>query len=134
MVCVALLLAPLTVASQDGFSQSADVDGAAGDQRVTAVEVSPEANVSIQVFASDISGAQGVSIRLVYDSGQVAYDGTDLGDAFPNAQVLTETGANPTSVTLGIAALGGRAAATAGLVGMARFRASATFTGTTIRR
>ena len=109
------------------------MDGAAGDQRVTAVEVSPEATVSIQVYASDVSQAQGVSIRLVYDAGQVVYDGTDAGDLFPNAQVLVETGVNPTSVTLGVASMGGRAAATAGLVGTVRFRTSATFTGTTIR-
>ena len=133
IIFIALLLSPLSLSSQNSFSLSADVDGAAGDQGVTAVEVSPETTVSIQVYASDVSQAQGVSIRLVYDAGQVVYDGTDAGDLFPNAQVLVETGTNPTSVTLGIASMGGRAAATAGLVGTVRFRTSATFTGTTIR-
>ena len=70
------------------------------------MEVSPETTVSIQVYASDVSQAQGVSIRLVYDAGQVVYDGTDPGDLFPNAQVLVETGTNPTSVTLGVASMG----------------------------
>ena len=133
ILSIALLLSPLSLSSQNSFSLSADVDGAAGDQGVTAVEVSPETTVSIQVYASDVSQAQGVSIRLVYDAGQVVYDGTDAGDLFPNAQVLVETGTNPTSVTLGVASMGGRAAATAGLVGTVRFRTSATFTGTTIR-
>ena len=133
IIFIGLLLFPLSVLSQESFSLSADVDGAAGDQGVTAVEVSTEATVSIQVFANDVSQAQGISIRVVFDSGQVAYDDTDPGDPFPNAQVLVETGTNPTSVTLGIASMGGRASATAGLVGTVRFRTSVTFTGTTIR-
>ena len=100
---------------------------------VTAVEVSPEATVSIQVYASDVSQAQGVSIRLVYDAGQVVYDGTDAGDLFPNAQVLAETGTDPPSVSLGIASMGGRASAASGLAATVRFRTRATFTGTTVR-
>ena len=59
---VALLLYPLSLSSQNSFSLSADVDGAAGDQGVMAVEVSPETTVSIQVYASDVSQAQGISM------------------------------------------------------------------------
>ena len=132
-VCIVLSLYPLPVASQETFSISADVDGTAGDQRVTTAEVSPEAAVSIQIFGNNLSQSQGVSVRFVYDSGQVVYEGTDAGDVYPNTQVLVETGANPTSVTLGIASLGDRAATSAGLVGTARFRTKAAFTGTTIR-
>ena len=112
ILSVALLFCPLFISSRlpaqagDGFSLSADVDGAAGDQGVTAVDVSPEATVSIQIFGKDIQEAQGVSIRFVYDAGQVVYEGADAGDVLPNAQVLPEEGTNPTSVTLGIASLG----------------------------
>ena len=130
---VALMFSPRSATSQNGFSLSADLNGVAGDQGVTVVDVSPEETVSIQVFANGVSGAQGVSIRFVYDGGQVAYEGTDVGDLFPNAQVLAEEATDPTSVTLGIAAMGGHAASSSGLAATARFRTSAAFTATTIR-
>ena len=133
MVCIGLMLCPLSVASQDGFSISADVDGAVGDQGVTTAEVSPEATVSIQIFGSNLSQSQGISVRFAYDSGQIVYESTDAGNVYPNAQVLGESGTNPTSVTLGIASMGGRAEASAGLLGTARFRTATAFTGTTIR-
>ena len=133
MVCIALMLPPPPVASQEGFSLSADLDDATGNQGVTAAEVSPEAAVSIQVFASNVGQAQALSFRLVYDSGQVLYDGAEPGDLFPDARLSEQAGTNPTSVTLDVASPGGRASAAAGLVGTARFRTSAAFTGTTIR-
>ncbi|MDE2890608.1 MAG: hypothetical protein OXR72_20600 [Gemmatimonadota bacterium] len=133
IACIAIMFSPQSAASQTSFSLSADVDGAAGDQGVTSVDMSPEETVAFQVFVDGVSQAQGVEIRFVYDSGQVAYEGADAGDVFPDAQVLSETGTNPPSVSLGIASMGGRAETSAGLVGVARFSTSAAFTGTTIR-
>ena len=100
---------------------------------VTAVDVSPEETVSIHVYASGVSGTQGVEIRFVYDSGRVSYEGAAAGDVFPDAQVLTETGTDPPSVSLGIASMGGNASAATGLAASVQFRTKATFTGTTIR-
>ena len=133
IACIAIMFSPRSAASQDGFSLSADLDGAAGDQGVTSIEVSPEETVAFQIFADGVSQTQGVELRLVYDRGRVAYEGVDAGDVFPSAQVLTETGTDPPTVSLGIASMGGNASAASGLVATVRFRTRTTFTGTTIR-
>ena len=133
MVCVALVLCPPPATSQERFSVSADLDDAAGNQGFTGTYVSPEAAVSIQVFASNVGQAQGLSIRLVYDGGQVVYESAKLGDLFPDARLAEQTGTSPTSVTLEITSQDGRVSAAAGLAATVGFRTTDAFTGTTIR-
>ena len=115
------------------FSLSLDVDGSAGDQADTSVNVSTAEVVPIQIFGKDIQNANGVSIRFEYDASQVTYDGFDAGDVLPNAQALPSQGTNPTYVEIGIASLGGQATANSGLIGTIRFRTTAGFSGTAIR-
>lgn len=133
IVCIALTLFPPPVSSQESFSLSADVDDAAGNQGATTAEVSREAAVSIQVFAGNVGQAQGLLIRLVYDSGQVVYDGAEPGDLFPDARLAEQTGTEPTSITLDITSHSGRPSASAGLAATVGFRTRTAFTGTTIR-
>ena len=133
MVCVALMLSPPPASSQESFSLSADVDRTAGDQGVMTAEVSRDAAVSIQVFANNVGQAQELSIRLVYDGGQVLYSGGEPGDLFPDARLAEQTGTNPTSITLDITSQSGRASAEAGLAATVGFRTQEAFTGTTIR-
>ena len=121
------------IASQDIFSLSLDGDGAAGDQAVTSLDVSPGEIVSIQVFGKDIQGAEGFSIRFEYDAEQVLYEGFDSGGVLPNAQVLSRPGTNPTAIEIWIASFGGKAVADSGLVGRIRFRTTSAFSGTTLR-
>ena len=123
----------LAETSQDIFSLSLDGDGAAGDQAVTSLDVSPGSVVSIEVFGKDIQDAEGFSIRFEYDAEQVLYEGFDSGGVLPNAQVLSMPGTNPTAIEIWIASFGGRAAADSGLVGRIRFRTTSTFSGTTLR-
>ena len=120
-------------ASQDAFSLSLDGDGAAGDQAVTSLDVSPGSVVSLQVFGKDIQNADGISVRFEYDAMQVLYEGFDPGGVLPNAQVLSRPSTNPTAIEIWIASFGGKAAADSGLVGRIRFRTTSTFSGTTLR-
>ena len=130
---LALLIYPLYLSAQNSFSLSLDVNGAAGDQAVTSLNVSADQIVTIQIFGKDIQNANGLAVRFEYDAGQVVYEGFDAGDVLPNAQALPEQGTNPTFVEIGIASLGGQATANSGLVGTVRFRATAAFSGTEIR-
>ena len=128
---IALLIYPLSLSAQNSFSVSVDMDSAAGDQAVTSINASADQIVAIQIFATDIQNANGLAVRFEYDAVQVVYEGFDAGDVLPNAQALPEQGTG--FVEIGIAALGGQATANSGLVGTVRFRATATFSGTTIQ-
>ncbi|MCE2436378.1 MAG: hypothetical protein J4F29_26205, partial [Candidatus Latescibacteria bacterium] len=110
---------------------SLDVDGAAGDQAITSINLSADQVVAIQIFGTGIQNANGLSARFEYDAAQVVYEGFDTGDVLPNAQALPEHGTG--FVEIGIAALGGQATANSGLVGTVRFRTMAGFSGTAIR-
>ena len=103
--------------TSSNFSLSLDVDGSAGDQAVTSVDVSTDEIIAIQIFGQDIRNASGVSIRFEYDAGQVTYEGFDAGDALPNAQTLAEQGTNPTFIKIDIVSFGGQATANNGLLG-----------------
>ena len=115
------------------FSLSLDVDGSAGDQAVTSVDISTDEMIAIQIFGQDIRNASGVSIRVEYDANQVTYEGFDVGDVLPNAQALPEQGTNPTFIQIGIVSFGGQATTNSGLVGTIRFRTMDAFSGTAIR-
>ena len=123
----------LGVSSQATFSLSLDGDGAAGDQAITSLDVSPGSVVSIQVFGKDIQDAIGVSVRFEYDAAQVLYEGFDPGGVLPDAQVLSVPDTNPTAIEISMAALGGQPTADSGLVGSIRFRTTGAFSGTTLR-
>ena len=123
----------LGVSSQATFSLSLDGDGAAGDQAITSLDVSPGSVVSIQVFGKDIQDAIGVSVRFEYDAAQVLYEGFDPGGVLPDAQVLSVPDTNPTAIEISMAAFGGQPTADSGLVGSIRFRTTGAFSGTTLR-
>ena len=130
---LALLIYPLSLSAQNSFSLSLDVNGAAGDQAVTSLNVSADQVVAIQIFGTGIQNANGLAVRFEYDASHVTYEGFDVGNVLPNAQALIEQGTNPTYVEIGIASLGGQATANSGQVGTIRFRATAAFSGTVIR-
>ena len=121
-------ITPLT-----SFSLSLDGDGAAGDQAVTTLEVSPGPVATIQVFGRGIRQADGISARFEYDSAQVAYEDFDAGGVLPNAQVLAVPSTNPTAVEINLVSFGGQATADRGMVGTIRFRKMSAFSGTTLR-
>ncbi len=98
VIVIALLNHPLSL----------DVDDAANDQSVTSLNVSADQSVAIQIFGRDIQNANGLATRFEYDANQVAYEGFDVGNVLPNAQVLPEEGT-------------------------IRFRTTASFSGTSIR-
>ena len=129
---LALLMYPLSLWAQNSFSLSLDVNGAAGDQAVTSLNMSADQIVAIQIFGTGIQNANGLAARFEYDASQVVYAGFDASDVvLPNAQALPEQGTG--FVEIGIASLGGQATANSGLVGTVRFRATAAFSGTAIR-
>ncbi len=130
---LALMIYPVSVSAQNPFSISLDVDGTAGDQAVTSVNTSADEEVAIQIFGTDIQNANGLSVRFEYDASQVTYEGFDAGAVFPSAQALAEEGTNPTFVEIGVVSFGGQATVNTGLVGTARFRTTATFSGTAIQ-
>ena len=128
---LALLVYPLSLSAQNSFSLSLDVNNTAGNQAVTSVNVSADQVVAIQIFGTGIQNANGLAARFEYDASQVVYEGFDTGDVLPNSQALPEQGTG--FVEIGIVSLGGQATANSGLVGTARFRTIATFSGTEIR-
>ena len=123
-----------SISSQDIFSLSLDGDGAAGDQAVTSLNVSPGVVVSLQIFGKNIQDAEGVSLHFAYDETQVLYEGFDSGGVFPNAGmgawVTSVPGANPT--TINIQSFGEAAISDSGLVGHISFRITSAFSGTTL--
>ena len=119
--------------SQTTFSLSLDGDGAAGDQAVTSLDVSPGSVVSLQIFGKDIQNADGISVRFEYDATQVLYEGFDPGSILPNAQVLALPSTNPTAIEISLVSFGGKTTVDSGLVGSIRFRTTSTFSGTTLR-
>ena len=131
---LALLLYPMSLASQNTFSLSLDADGTAGDQAVTSVNTSADQEVSIQVFGSTIRNAAAFGLRFEYDAAQVTYQGFDAGSVLPGTpNVLPpEHGTNPTSVKIALVSLGQSATVDSGLVGTIRFRTTAAFSGTSI--
>lgn len=110
-----------------------DGDGAAGDQAVTSLDVSPGSVVSLQIFGKDIQNADGISVRFEYDATQVLYEGFDPGDVLPNAQVFALPSTNPTAIEVSLMSFGGKAAVHSGLVGSVRFLTTSAFSGTTLR-
>lgn len=108
---LALLIPPLSLSSQSSFSLSLDVNGSAGDQAVTSLNMSADQVVAIQMFATDIQNANGLAVRFEYDASQVTYEGFDVGDVLPNTQALPGQSTNPTFVEIGIVSLGGQATA-----------------------
>ena len=117
------------------FSISLDMNTASGDQAThNLTGVQPGAIVPIQIFGGNIREAVGFSAWFEYDTTQVAYEGFEAGDVLPDAQFPgPKQGTNPTWVEIGAAALGAAATSDGGLLGTIRFRASSSFSGTTIR-
>ncbi len=128
---ISLLIYPLS--AQNNFSLSLDVDGSAGDQAVTSLDVSANEVIAIQIFGRDIQNTNGITTRFEYDASQVVYEGFDAGSVLPNAHVLSEQGTNPTFVGIGLASFGSQVTVNSGLVGTIRFRTTAAFSGTEIR-
>ena len=128
---LALLIYPLSLSAQNSFSVSVDVNGAAGDQAVTSVNMSADQVIAIQIFGTGIQNANGLNARFEYDDAQVVYEGVEVGDVLPNAQALPEEGTG--FVEIGIASMGGQATVNSGLMGTVRFRTTAAFSGTAIR-
>ena len=123
-----------SILSQDIFSLSLDGDGAADNQAVTSLDISPGSVISLQVFGKNIQDAEGVSLHFAYDETQVLYEGFEPGGVFPNAGmaawVTSVPGTNPT--TINIQSFGEKAIADSGLVGRVRFRTTSAFSGTTL--
>ena len=129
------LVFPLSLFLQtSSFSLSLDLDGSANDQTVLSLDVSPNRDISIQIFGTDIQSANALSARFEYNATHVVYTGFDVGDVLPNPFVTPEEGTNPTFVEINIASLdGGSATVNSGLIGTLRFRTTDAFSGTTIR-
>ena len=130
-----LLISPLSLFLQtSSFSLSLDLDSSEGDQSVQSLDVSPNRDVSIQIFGTDIQSANALSARFEYNATHVVYTGFDVGDVLPNPFVNPKEGTNPTLVEINIASLdGGSAMVNSGLIGTLRFRTTDAFSGTTIR-
>ena len=130
---LALLIHPLSLSTQNSFSLSLDVDGSAGDQAATYLNMSADRIVAIQIFGKDMQSANGLAVRFEYNTSQVTYEGFDAGVLLPQAHIFTEQGTNPTFVKIGIGSLGGQVSVSSGLVGTIRFRSTVAFSGTAIR-
>ncbi|MDE0554577.1 MAG: DUF5050 domain-containing protein [Candidatus Poribacteria bacterium] len=132
VIAIALLIYPQSLSSQNNFSLSLDVNGAAGNQTVTSVNVSPDQVVDIQIFGSGIQNAVVFSLRFEYDASQVVYDSFMAGNVLPNVTGFPEIhDTNFVEVTVG--ALGGQATVNSGLIGTIRFRTTTAFSNTSIR-
>ncbi len=142
IIFIALFIQTFSLLSQtNSFSLLLDLDESEGDQAVQSLDVSPNQDVSIQIFGTGIqSRARNDSIRSVsrlsarfeYNATQVVYSGFDAGDVLPDPDVRVEEGTNPTSVEIDIASLSGAATVNSGLIGTIRFRTTDAFSNTEI--
>ncbi len=131
VLCLVLFALPRSPSTQpSGFSLTLDLNDAAGDQSVSSIDLLPDQPVSVQIFASDIQNAQGISARFGYDPGQIAFDGFDPGEALPNAHANLQQ--DSTSFSVGVSSLSGSATVNTGLVGTVRLRTTAAFSDTEI--
>ncbi len=128
LVLFALPWSPSTQPS--GFSLTLDLDDAAGDQSVSSLDLLPNQLFAIQIFATDIQDASGVSLRLTYDQTQLVFEGFDPGAALPNAHAVTQQ--DTTSVRIGVSWSSGSASVNTGLVGTLRLRTTPSFSDTEV--
>ena len=99
IIFIALLIQSFSLSSQtNSFSLSLDLDTSEGDQAVLSLDVSPNQDVSIQIFGKDIQTASRISTRFEYDATHVVYAGFDAGDVLPNSDVMVSEGTSPTTV------------------------------------
>ena len=142
IIFTALLVQSFSLFSQtNSFSLSLSLDESEGDEAVQSLDVSPNQDVSIQIFGKDIQSmgrndsirsASGLSVRFEYDVTQVVYAGFDAGDVLPNPDVRVSEGTNPSSVEINIASLDSSATVNSGLIGTIRFRTTDAFSQTEI--
>ena len=129
-----LLTSPLSFFLQTSSFSLSHLDSSEGDQAVQSLDVSPNRDVSIQIFGTDIQAANALSARFEYNATHVVYTGFDVGGVLPDPFVNPEESTNPTFVEINIASLdGGSAMVNSGLIGTLRFRTTDAFWGTTIR-
>ena len=131
LLILLLLTSPWSPSTQPGgFSLALDLDHAEGDQAVSSLDVLPDQPFSIQIFASDIQNATGISVRFRFDPTQVAYEGFDPGEALPNVHAIVQQ--DSTSLRIGVSSLSGSATVNAGWIGTVRFRTTTAFSDTEI--
>ena len=75
------------------------LDSSEGDQAVQSLDVSPNRDVSIQIFGTDIQAANALSARFEYNATHVVYTGFDVGDVLPDPLVTIHP------VTVGVATI-----------------------------
>ena len=97
-----------------------DLDEAEGDQGATRGDASGQ-TVLVQVFADGILGANGVTFSFGFDPNRVGIESFSEGDVLPEPAALYRQ-ADPTTVDVTVASLGGRATNALGLVGTAMFQ------------
>ena len=136
----ALLISPQSLFLQvSSFSLSLDMDSAVGDQGVTALAISSNQDVSIQIFGRDVQNTSSLAVRFAYDATQVIYEGVDGGQVLPNAQTLIEQDSTTvlrhgtSFVEISLASLDEAATVNTGLLGTLRFRTTDAFSDTEIR-
>ena len=133
VILTALLISPLSLFLQiSSFTLSLDLDSSEGDQAVQSLDVSPNQDVSIQIFGKDIQTASRISTRFEYNATQVVYAGFDAGGVLPNPDVRVEDDTNPNSVQIHIVSLDSSALVNSGLIGTLRFRTTDAFSDTEI--
>ena len=139
IIFIALLIQSFSLSSQmSSFSLSLDLDGSAGDQAVQSLDVSPNQDVSIQIFGNDIQTVSSISTRFEYNVTDVVFAGFDAGDVMPNAQVVVERDSttilqhdSTSSVQINTAS-DEAATINSGLIGTIHFRTTDAFSGTEI--
>ena len=131
LICLFVFALPWSPSTQpSGFSLTLDLDDAAGDQSVSSLDLLPNQLFVIQIFATDIQDASGVSLRLTYDQTQLVFEGFDPGAALPNAHAVTQP--DTTSVRIGVSWSSGSASVNTGLVGTLRLRTTPSFSDTEV--
>ncbi|MDE2954937.1 MAG: fibronectin type III domain-containing protein, partial [Gemmatimonadota bacterium] len=113
----------------DRFTFSLDIDDTQGDQSVSALDVSPDGLVSIQIFGKNLQmiPVNDLSMRIEYDATQVAYEGFRRGNALSGTYALAGKG----FVTIGMTLRETRI--DSGLIGTLRFRPTDALSETEIR-
>ena len=128
LLSLLLLLFPWSLSTQtSSFSISLDLDNSEGDQAVSSLDVFPNRTIPIQIFGTDIQGANDIYLRFEFDPSQVAYEGFKRGSIVSGTSALT----GKDFANIGITLSDGNTSN--GLIGSIHFRTTEAFSGTDIR-
>lgn len=124
---VAMTFAVTVVAG--GYGATLDLDPAAENQGEMSLSgIKPGSLCGVQIFVSDVSGAEGIGVHVRYDGAQLVYSGFTPGDILGGIFAADTSG----TLTIGSTPSGSANVSSGGLLGTVTFQATEAFSGSAV--